>query len=333
MKQTPFTALVGCSVPIQLAGMGGVSTPKLAAAVSNAGALGMVNLSGVGGGDIAKVFDDLAKRTTHPAGANFLMPFLDMSAVELAAERCRLVEFFYGDPQRALVDRVHAAGALAAWQVGSPEEARSAADARCDLVIAQGAEAGGHVRGSIGMLPLLAGTLDIVDVPVIAAGGIGDGRTMAAALAAGAAGVRIGTRFVAAEESPAHPYYVDALIASGPGDTTLTTAFSVMWPNAPHRVLSSCIDALAGFEGESVGDGIVAGSPLAIPPGSVIPPDIHTTGAIEAMPLYAGQSVGAVRRRQPAHQIIEELVGRRRMLGLCGEPTSRLKLDSSHPLR
>src|ERR1035437_7621897 len=78
--------------------MGGVSTPKLVAAVSNAGALGMVNLSGVGGGGIAKVFDDLAERTTRPVGANFLMPFLDMSAVELAAERCRLVEFFYAIP-------------------------------------------------------------------------------------------------------------------------------------------------------------------------------------------------------------------------------------------
>ena len=308
MNQTPFTTLVGCTVPIQLAGMGSISTPKLAAAVSNAGGLGMVNLSSLPVGDIPGVFDDLDGRTSGPVGANFLMPFLDVAAVDLAAGRCRLVEFFYGSPVPNLVDRVHAAGAFAAWQVGSLDEARSAADAGCDLLISQGCEAGGHVRGTIGMLSLLTGVLDIVDVPVVAAGGIGDGRGMAAALAAGASGVRIGTRFVAAEESPAHPRYVEALIAAGPGDTVLTTAFSVMWPDAPHRVLSSCVEALAAFTGDRVGQSTVTGSPVALPPGAVVPPDIHTTGTIEAMPLYAGQSVGAVRRREPARQIIEDLV-------------------------
>lgn len=308
MDQTPFTTMLGCTVPIQLAGMGGISTPELAAAVSNAGGLGMVNLSSVAVGDIPGVFDDLDGRTSRPVGANFLMPFLDVSAVDLAACRCRLVEFFYGDPVPSLVDQVHAAGALAAWQVGSLDEARAAADAGCDLLIAQGCEAGGHVRGTIGMLSLLTGVLDVVDVPVIAAGGIGNGRGMAAALAAGASGVRIGTRFVAAEESPAHPRYIEALIAAGAGDTTLTTAFSVMWPGAPHRVLSSCVEALAAYTGDRVGRGMVAGSPVDLPPGAVVPPDIHTTGTIEAMPLYAGQSVGAVRRREPARQIIEELV-------------------------
>jgi len=308
MNQTPFTTMVGCNVPIQLAGMGSISTPELAAAVSNAGALGMVNLSTVAVGDISGVFDDLDGRTSRPVGANFLMPFLDDSAVDLAARRCRLIEFFYGDPLPKLVDQVHTAGALAAWQVGSIEEARSAADAGCDLLISQGCEAGGHVRGTIGMLSLLTGVLDIVDIPVIAAGGIGDGRGMAAALAAGASGVRIGTRFVAAEESPAHPRYIEALIAAGPGDTTLTTAFSVMWPDAPHRVLSSCVDALAVYTGDRVGRSMVAGSPVDLPPGAVVPPDIHTTGTIEAMPLYAGQSVGAVRRRESARRIIEDLV-------------------------
>ncbi len=308
MDPTPFTTMVGCTAPIQLAGMGGISTPELAAAVSNAGGLGMVNLSSVATPDIPGVFDDLDRRTSRPVGANFLMPFLDVPAVDLAARRCRLVEFFYGDPVSGLVDQVHAAGALAAWQVGSLDEARSAADAGCDLVISQGCEAGGHVRGTIGMLSLLTGILDIVEMPVIAAGGIGDGRGMAAALAAGASGVRIGTRFVAAEESPAHPRYIEAMIAAGPGDTTLTTAFSVMWPDAPHRVLTSCVEALAAFTGDQVGRSMVAGSPVDLPPGAVVPPDIHTTGTIEAMPLYAGQSVGAVRRREPAGRIIEDLI-------------------------
>ena len=133
VKQTPFTALVGCSVPIQLAGMGGVSTPKLVAADSNACALGMLNLSGVGSGDIAKVIDDLAERTTRPVGANFLMPFLDMSAVELAAEP---------RPQPCVTRRQHEVRCSQFIQPGSERgtgsgDARSLLRARCRSVALQ----------------------------------------------------------------------------------------------------------------------------------------------------------------------------------------------------
>ncbi|HEV8163681.1 MAG TPA: nitronate monooxygenase, partial [Actinomycetota bacterium] len=109
---------------------------------------------------------------------------VDFAAGELAASRARLVEFFWADPDPALVELVHAGGALAGWQVGSVEEAERAADAGCDLVIAQGVEAGGHVRGTVALLPLLAGVLEVVTVPVLAAGGIASARSMAAVLAA-----------------------------------------------------------------------------------------------------------------------------------------------------
>jgi NAD(P)H-dependent flavin oxidoreductase YrpB (nitropropane dioxygenase family) len=108
---------------------------------------------------------------------------------------------------------------LVSWQVGSAEEARAAVGAGCDQVVAQGTEVGGHVRGRMSLLPLLSEVLDAVDVPVLAEGGIGDARALAAVLAAGADGARIGTRFVAARESGAHPRYVDALIAARPEDT------------------------------------------------------------------------------------------------------------------
>src|SRR5262249_53714320 len=156
-------------------------------------------------------------------------------AVELAAERCPLVEFFWGEPSAALVDLVHAQGASASWQVGSADEGRLAADAGCDLVIAQGVEAGGHGRGAPRFLPLLEELRAAVDVPVVAAGGIGTGRAMAAALTAGADAVRVGTRFVAATESVAHPDYVDAVVKASADDTVLTTAFGEGWPDAPHR--------------------------------------------------------------------------------------------------
>ena len=110
------------------------------------------------------------------------------------------------------------------------------------LLVIQGVEAGGHVRGTVGLFPLLEEVREVVELPLVAAGGIGTGRAMAAALTAGADAVRVGTRFVAARESIAHPAYVAALIASEAEDTVITTAFGDGWPDAPHRVLT-CLDA------------------------------------------------------------------------------------------
>src|SRR5204863_4315258 len=143
----------------------------------------------------------------------FLVPFLDRDAVAVAAARSRLVEFFWGEPDRALVESAHAGGARAAWQVGSADEARAARDAGCDIVVAQGVEAGGHVRGTTGLLPLLDIVLDATDdaIPVVAAGGIATARTFAAVMATGASAARVGTRFVVTREANAHPRYLDAL--------------------------------------------------------------------------------------------------------------------------
>src|SRR5207245_1761511 len=162
------------------------------------------------------------------------------------------VEFFYEDPE--LVEIAHAGGALVSWQTGSGPEAVAAERAGCDLIVAQGTEAGGHVRREIGLLALLGEVLPSIKVPVVAAGGIGTGRAMAAALAAGASAVRVGTRFVAAEEAGTHPAYVEKLIAAEAKDTILTEAFSENWPNAPHRVLRSCVEAVERFQGEFVGE-------------------------------------------------------------------------------
>jgi len=205
MLTTKFTTLVGCSVPVQQAGMGGVAMRELAAAVADAGGLGMIGGVRLPAPFLTDVLDQLRKQTRGPFGVNFLIPFLDRECLEIAAHRARVVEFFYGDPDPALVRIVHAGKALAAWQVGSLEEARAAVEAGCDFIVAQGVEAGGHVRGRIGLFPLLDEVLPVAGVPVVAAGGIGTARGMAAALAAGASAVRVGTRFVAAVESDAHP--------------------------------------------------------------------------------------------------------------------------------
>jgi NAD(P)H-dependent flavin oxidoreductase YrpB (nitropropane dioxygenase family) len=240
-------------------------------------------------------------------GVNFLVPFVDRECVAVAAARLRVVEFFFGEPDAALVEQAHGGGALAAWQIGSVEEARAAAGAGCDFIVAQGTEAGGHVRGRIGLFPLLDAVLHAVSVPVVAAGGIGTSRTMAAALAAGADGVRVGTRFVAATESAAHPSYQAALVRAQPEDTVLTEAYSANWANAPHRVLRSCIEAAQALSDDTVGQTVIGDSTLTLTRFMTPAPTRWSTGKIEAMAHYAGQSVGAVERIQPAAEIVREL--------------------------
>lgn len=287
---TRFTEMFGCRYPIQQAGIGGMTSPDLAIAVTRAGGLGMLTgtLGAQGLSDELDVVPD-----DVPVGVNFLVPFLDRRALDDASTRSPLVEFFWGDPDQALIEIARSCGARASWQVGSADEARAARDAGCDLLVAQGIEAGGHVRGTTGLLPLLDEVRAAVDVPIVAAGGIGTGRAMAAALTAGADAVRVGTRFMAAAESVAHPDYVDALIGASADDTVITTAFGEGWPDAPHRVLKSAISA-----GEALDD-----------QQSWAPdwPTVASVGALEARALYAGQSVGAVRSRQPAAEIVSEL--------------------------
>jgi nitronate monooxygenase len=188
MLTTRFTELIGGTVPLQQAPIGGCASPRLAAAVAEAGGLGMVSVTGNPPEIVAAELDEARRLSAGPIGAHFFLLVVDRDStpesVAAAAERVPVVDFFYANPDPALVDIVHAAGALASWQIGSVEEARAAVDAGCDFVIAQGTEAGGHVRGGISLLALLDQVLDAVAVPVLAAGGIGSGRALAAVLAA-----------------------------------------------------------------------------------------------------------------------------------------------------
>ena len=300
---TTFAELVGCRLPVQLAGMGGgISDVSLATAVCEAGGLGMLGAAGLT--PVPELLEAMPDGLSF--GVNFLMPFVDPDAVKIASSRARVVEFFYGDPDEALVSMVHDGGALAAWQVGSSGEAAAAVAAGCDFVVAQGTEAGGHVRGKLPLAELLA-QLD-VSVPVVAAGGIGTAKDVARVLSAGATGVRIGTRFLAANESCAHPLYVSALVASSADDTTLTETFSVGWPDAPHRVLSSCIEQAEAAEDDTIATLRTAGGDVPLPRLGTIPPTRAVHGRISAMPLYAGTSVGAVTGRVPAADIVAELL-------------------------
>jgi NAD(P)H-dependent flavin oxidoreductase YrpB (nitropropane dioxygenase family) len=317
MIETAFTKLVGLEAPIQLASMPEISTPELVAAVADAGGLGMLGAPLLTAPVLDEMLATLAKRTKGIVGVNFLMPFLDLECLEIAARRARVVEFFYGEPDAALVTKARAFGALVSWQVGSREEAMAAERAGCSFIVVQGTEAGGHVRGSTSLLPLLSAVLDAVRIPVVAAGGIATARSLAAVLACGAGGARIGTRFAASAESGAHPAYVAALLAASAADTCLTETFSVMWPNAPHRVLRSSIANAEAETREVVGEISVAGQAMPIERFSVIAPTAGTTGRIDAMALYAGESVANVTRVEPAAEIMADLVdGAERLLKL-----------------
>ena len=306
MLRTSFTKLTGCRVPIQLAPMPIVSL-DLATAVAKEGGLAMFSALRAPAAYLIDMLDKVASRTGTRAGINIIIHFLDKDTVKAVAPHASVVEFFYGDPDPSLIDLVHAGGALACWHIGSREEALAAERAGCDLIAAQGIEAGGHVRGSIALFPLLGEVLDVIRIPVIASGGIGTARSMAAALAAGAAAVRVGTRFLAAQESDAHPAYVDALIRGRAEDTVVTETFCVNWPDAPHRVLRSCVDAAKSFKAEMVGEGSIGGTKYPVPRFGPPTPNRETVGDISAMPLYAGQSVGVVARVQPAAEIVCEL--------------------------
>ena len=303
-----FCDLVGCTRPLQLAGMGHIAGIDLAAAVSNAGGLGMTAMPLVPADRLQTILTQLDQQTDRPFGVNFLMPFLDPACVEVAAEAAHVVEWFYATPDPDLINTAHRHGALAGWQVGSSTDARAAVDAGCDYIVVQGIEAGGHIHGQQSLWSLLAECRHHVDVPLVAAGGLGNPVAVAAAFAVGADAVRIGTRFVAATEADAHPDYVQALIAATAADTELTTAFGTMWPDAPHRVLRSSITTAVDLTVDTVGQATLAGASIPVPRLAPIAATTGFTGNVDAMPLYAGYSVDSVSSRQPAAHIVTELM-------------------------
>jgi nitronate monooxygenase len=305
---TAYTEMIGCQVPIQLAPMGPVSTADLAVAVADAGGVGSVTAQWLSAVEVDEMLAGMAAQTAGVLAANFLTQDIDAEAVEAAAARVPIVDFFWADPDPALVDLAHRNGALACWQVGSVEEARAAADAGCDVIAVQGIEAGGHIRGQVALLPLLKSVIGELDLPVLAAGGIGSGGAFADMLDRGAAGARVGTRFVATDESGAHPAYKQAVVDAVAGSTEVTDAFSVcpLCATVPRaRVVRSCIDALRDLPGDTVGEATVGGQRIALPKGHGLPPSSAATGHIEAMPMYAGESAAAVETVEPVATVIQ----------------------------
>jgi len=233
---TVFTRLLGVRHPIALAPMGGSAGGALAAAVSNAGGLGLL---GGGNGDLdwlARELPVVAGGTGQPWGVGFQSWAVDRLAVESALRfRPRAVMLSFGDP-RPFTGLIRAAGAVLIIQVTDLEEARQAVDAGADVIVAQGTEAGGHgARHGWSTLPFVPVVADLAaPVPVLAAGGIADGRGVAAALTLGAAGALIGTRFQATAESLASAEAKKAIVDGHGEDTERSAVLDIArgsrWP-------------------------------------------------------------------------------------------------------
>jgi nitronate monooxygenase len=314
--RTALCDRLGIDVPIVQAPMGTLAVPALAAAVSNAGGLGMLGATWLPLDLVREFIRETRRATDRPFGVNLVLAWdqHDRLAVSLE-EGARIVSLTWGDPT-PYVAAVHAAGALLFQTVGSAAEARRAVAAGADVVVAQGWEAGGHVWGEVATMPLVPCVVDAVrPVPVIAAGGIGDGRGVAAALTLGAAGAWLGTRFLASEEVWVHPEYRERVVRAAETDTEWTTLFDVGWPDAPHRTLRTPTSAAweaAGRPpaGRRPGErDVVATLPDGTPVlrYSEIPPLPGMAGETGALVHYAGQSAGLVRRVQPAAEIVREL--------------------------
>jgi nitronate monooxygenase len=315
--RTPLCDLVGIEVPVVLAPMGGAVTPTLAAAVSDAGALGMLPLTWTSPDEIAEVVEETRRRTERPFGVNLGLAWDQHERLASAlAVGVRVVSFFWGDAS-GVIGEARDAGAVVFVTVGSADEGRAAAAAGADVIVAQGWEAGGHVWGTVSTLALVPRVVDAVaPVPVVAAGGIADGRGLAAVLALGAVGAWVGTRFLAASEAAIHPDYRRRILAAGEADTFYGTLFDRGWPDAPHRTLrNSTVEAWeqAGrpASGSRPGED---DEPASRPDGSPInryasaTPTAMMAGDIEPLPHWAGQGVGLVTREESATDIVHSLV-------------------------
>ncbi|MGA9796756.1 MAG: DUF6306 domain-containing protein [Rhizomicrobium sp.] len=315
---TPVCDLLGCEHPIVLAGMGGVARSGLVAAVTRAGGfgfLGMVRESPeLIGAEVAKV----RAATDKDFGVNLIPAATkpDLLNAEIAAvlqARVPVVALFW-DLSAELVKRLRGEGVLVVCQVGGVGEAEQAQAAGAQILIAQGVEAGGHVRGTIARRDIVRAVVKIADVPVLAAGGMSSGRDLVDTLSLGAQGIVLGTALLATTESFAHDYHKQRVVE---GDETVhTQAFHVNWPQGAYvRVLPNSVtggdfgDPFSGRREEIGKEGA-----RSIWLFSTDSPLKDMTGDFEKMALYAGSASGAVRDIVPAATRIQTILDEARAL-------------------
>ena len=358
--RTRLSEAFGIEYPVLQSGMGTVAGPDLAAAVSEAGGLGILAASNLPADEIRGDIREIRRRTDRPFGVNLLIPAearppaaagdiseetvravqaaldpmrtaLDLPPAStrptpprdlipdalrvILEERVAVLSVGLGNPGADLVTECHRRGIKVIAMVTTVEDARAVEAAGVDAVVAQGGEAGGHRShfakprsselGAVGTLTLVPQVVDAVRVPAIAAGGIADGRGVVAALALGASGVMIGTRFAATRESMAPEMYKKAMVESAGDATTITDAFSgrfarVLRNEFTQRYAASRAPVLPYlWQGSAAGD---------------IHQEAAAQGVRDYFPLWAGQSVGLVHNLPDAAEVLETIVGEARRL-------------------
>lgn len=303
--RTPLCDLLHVEHPILLAGMGGVSYAPLAAAVSNAGGYGVLGMAGTSPDFIRRQMRQVRALTDKPFGVDLLAATPDAltASVEVIIEEGASAFVAGLGVPSPIIDRLRAAGLKVMVVCGTVRHARKAQDAGCDAVICQGGEGGGHT-GLVGTLPLVAQAVEAVDIPVIAAGGLHDGRGLAAALALGAQGVWMGTRFIASVEAHAGEVYRQAVLAARDEDTVRTRCYSGKpmrvranpyvddWETRAGEIQPFPLQAMASVQAGVLGG--IGGQTEGLDP--------------DRSCLAMGQSAGGIREVRPAAEIVASLM-------------------------
>jgi enoyl-[acyl-carrier protein] reductase II len=326
MWKTAFTQAYGLDLPFVSAGMGFYSLPQLTAAVSNAGGLGILGVAPAPAPAMAEMVRAVKGMTSRPFGVDLIVaqtalgPSTTEEHIDVCVrERIPVVVFFWELPPARWTEALRRAGCRVWMQVGTLRGARAAAAAGMDAIVVQGTEAGGHNKSAAGLVALLPSVVDAVAPrPVLAAGGIADGRGVAAALALGAEAVWVGTRLLASAEAYVHPDFQRRLLTSTCDDVTRTSIFGPEWPNEPMKVLRNRV--VGEWQGRDdrtppppqppqvIGQTLLGQQPYPMPKFSAVLPTPDTSGDLEEMCLPAGEGVGMCRRILPAAQIISEMM-------------------------
>jgi enoyl-[acyl-carrier protein] reductase II len=321
--KTRITEQYGLRVPFINAGMAFVATAPLVRAVCLAGGMGMLGSAAMPPDVLQAAIRDV--KAVKPAcyGISIIARFCGIEHIEVCiAEKVPVVVFFWDDPPQDWLSRLRAGGSHIWFQVGNVAEAKAARQRGAQALVVQGSEAGGHNRAGAATFSLLPAVIDVVDsIPVIAAGGIADGRTFAAALALGAEAVWVGTRLIASVEANAHSEYKDRVIAAGVEDTSRHLIFGPEFPDASTRGLRNRIvrewerrddppPYKLGPDAELpvVGQARFYGQEIPMKRFCGFPPTPEFTGDFEEMSLLAGESVGQTKRLMSVADIMDEMM-------------------------
>jgi enoyl-[acyl-carrier protein] reductase II len=323
MLTTRIAQQYGLKVPFINAGMAFIATAPLVRAVCSAGGMGMLGSAAMPPNVLQAAICDIKAVDPTSYGVTIIARFSGIEHIEVCiAEKVPVVVFFWDDPPDDWLSRLRAAGCDIWFQVGSVAEARAARRRGAKALIVQGSEAGGHNRADAATFSLLPAVIDAVEsVPVVAAGGIADGRTVAAALALGAEAVWVGTRLIASFEANAHPEYKDRVVAAGVGDTARHLIFGPEFPDASTRGLRNRIvrewehrDDPPPYKVEPeselpvIGQARFFGQEVPMKRFCGFPPTPEFTGDLEEMSLLAGESVGQTKRLMSVADIIDEMM-------------------------